>query len=320
MSINLISKYRKQLLAVGMIWLAIFHSYLSFGFKPFNFIFETCGYAGVDIFMFLSGFGLYYAYKKENKYIDFIKRRLIKVLPYNIIICIVWKFVYDRGILETVLDALGLSIFFRHNLTGWYTSFMILLYLLTPLYLKIFNGAEKEVTFSTILLIFLVCLLHGVGTFSYIYFRSAIYILGIYFGYLNENNKKVNTLLLVALMIIGWVWMYYAYHNYGNGIQHVYPLILIIPGTCLLLAYVFDKITILNKPLCLISKYTYQFYLVHITVLEVLYRNYDKFFISIPYFDVLFNIFIIILAFILSILLTRLIDLFINNIIKKRGV
>lgn len=319
MSIGLLSKHRKELLAVGMIWLALFHSHISFSFKPLDFVLETCGYGGVDIFMFLSGFGLYYAYKKENKYLDFINRRLLRILPYNIIICIIWKFIYGRGLLEICLDAIGLSVLFRHNLTGWYTSFMIIIYLITPLYLKIFNNAQKECTFAFTLFLFIICLLNGVGTFAYIWFRSAIYILGIYFGFLNDTNKQVNNILLMILMLIGWILMYYLYHYYGNDVQHVYPLLLIIPGLCLLLSFIFDKISFLNKILSYISKYTYQFYLIHITVIDILYMNYGKLYISINGFDVLLNIFGIIISFILAILFTKLVETIKNNIINKKG-
>lgn len=319
MSISLLSKHRNELLAIGMLWLALFHSHVSFSFKSINFVLETCGYGGVDIFMFLSGFGLYYAYKKENKYLDFIKKRLIKILPYNIIICIIWKFVYDRGLAATILDALGLSILFRANLIGWYTSLMVILYLLTPLYMKLFNKAEKECTFSFILLILIICLLKGNGTFTYIWFRSAVYILGIYFGYLNDNGKNINWIILIILMIIGWILMYYTYHNFGSDIQHVLPLILITPGLCLLLAFILDKITILNKPLNYISKYTYQFYLIHVTLIDVMYANYDKLFISIPGFDWLFNLCGIIIAFVLAVIFVKVIESVKHIIINKKG-
>lgn len=307
-------------MAIAMIWLAIFHSHVSFSFKPINFILETCGYGGVDIFMFLSGFGLYYAYKKENKYTNFVKRRLIKILPYNIIICIIWKFIYKRGIIGTILDSLGLSILFRANLIGWYTSLMVILYLLTPLYMKIFNGAQKECSFSFILLILMICLLKGVGTFTYIWFRSAVYILGIYFGYLNDMNKEVNSIIMTILMIFGWILMYYTYHNYGSEIQHVLPLILITPGTCLMLAWIFDKFTLFNKLLCYISKYTYQFYLIHITIIDLMYMNYEKLFISIPGFDWLFNLAGIIISFISAILISKAVKKAENIIINKKEI
>lgn len=319
MSIKLLSKHRSELMVIAMIWLAIFHSHISFNFKPINFILETCGYGGVDIFMFLSGFGLYYAYKKESKYFDFIKKRLIKILPYNIIICIIWKFVYGRGIFETILDALGLSLLFRHNLTGWYTSLMLVIYLLTPLYMKIFKNTEKETTFSFIILILMICLLSRNGTITYIWFRSAVYILGIYFGYLNDNDKNINWPLMMILIIIGWALMYYTYHNYGNEVQHVLPFILITPGMCLMFAWILDKLTIFNKPLNYMSRYTYQFYLIHITIIDLMYMNYDKFYISIPNFDWIFNLIGIIISFILAVLLTKIVNVLENIIINKKG-
>ena len=73
MSIKLISKHRTCLMALAMIWIGFNHSNFPFQSKIVNF-FILCGYCGVDIFIFLSGFGLYYALKKEPTYKEYIKR------------------------------------------------------------------------------------------------------------------------------------------------------------------------------------------------------------------------------------------------------
>lgn len=93
---SLISKHKKELMSIAMIWVAFYHVYFEFKFKPINFVLVKCGYGGVDLFVFLSGFSLYYAYEKENNYLEFIKRRLLRILPYKIIICFIQMFTYEK--------------------------------------------------------------------------------------------------------------------------------------------------------------------------------------------------------------------------------
>lgn len=316
---ELLSKHRKELLAVGMIWLALFHSYLPFHFKSFSFVINACGYGGVDIFMFLSGFGIYFSYKKDSNYLSYIKRRLLRILPYNIILCIVMMFVYDRTLLETVLDALGLSIYFRGNLVNWYTSLILTLYVLSPLYLKIFNKKPELVTGVGIALIFVICRLNDSYHFVYIWFRSAIYLLGMYFGYALDKEKNIHEWFWIILSIIGWVLMYCLYHYYRNDYQHVYPLLLITPGLCLIFAHIFDKISIFDGFLSYISKYSYQFYMIHLIVRDVLYNYYGDIYnaLNIGCFDIVFNIAIIIIAFLISVLLTFIINSLERRFIKQ---
>lgn len=316
---SLISKHRNELLAIAMLWIAFYHAYVGFNFKPLNFVLVTCGYGGVDIFMFLSGFGLYYAYKKENKYTDFIKRRLMKILPYNIIICFIEMFVYKRTLMDTIINSLGLTLLFSAQLANWYTSYMIIVYLFTPLYFKLFKNKPLLVTIISIALTFIVCLLVNKNDFSYVWFRCAIYFLGIYFAYAYEKNINIYENVWIVMFFAGWALMYYMYHNLGT-FQHVYPLFLITPGLCIMLSKLFDTISIFNKPLEFLSEYTYQFYLIQSILVYLVYNNYDKFYFKVTLigFDWFINIIIMFITLVLSIVLVKLVKSIENIIINKK--
>lgn len=324
MSIELISKYRKQIMAVGMIWLALFHMWVAFDNKALKFVINTCGYAGVDIFMFLSGFGLYFSYKKDSNYWNFLKKRIIKIFPYNIIICFITMILMNKDFWPTLGDALGLSLFFRIDLSGWYTSLMLVLYLLTPLYIKLFIKHPKLVYTLVLIPLAIICGYHENITytvFSYKWFRIAIYITGIAFAYMYDNKKKCHEYIWLILFFVGWVLMVVEYHYFGNWRQHVYPLLLSTPGTVLICGYVFNKIKILNKPLAYISQYSYQFYMIDVLTVQMFYFNYDKLRPCFPGGnDNLFNITATLLAFILSVILTKIVEGIKNIIINRRSV
>lgn len=273
---------------------------------------------GVDVFMFLSGFGLFYAYKKENKYPVFIKRRLIKILPYNIIVCFIQMFTYKRTLLQTIINGFGLTLLFFDELFGWYTSFMMIIYLLTPIYLNIFKRKPCLVTSVGVIFTFLLCLYVNNYEFTYVFFRTAIYLLGIYFAYLYDNGYKINNWFWIILFFIGWALMYYMYHYIETGVQHVYPMFLIVPGMLIILSYFFDKVTIFRKPLNFISKYTYQFYLLQSTVIDFAYKYYGELYHPIPLigFDLFINIICSLLAFLLAVLLTYIVELASNYLVR----
>lgn len=56
---GLLSQYRSQLMGLAMLWVMLFHAYeLRFGVLLLD-GFRAVGFAGVDIFLLLSGMGLY---------------------------------------------------------------------------------------------------------------------------------------------------------------------------------------------------------------------------------------------------------------------
>lgn len=62
---NILSKYRTELMGIAILWVMFFHLSIDINNRILNLI-KTIGYGGVDIFLMISGLGLYYAYKKNN--------------------------------------------------------------------------------------------------------------------------------------------------------------------------------------------------------------------------------------------------------------
>lgn len=62
---NLISSYRRELMAVAMFAILLTHMNCDFGCFAINRL-ALCGQGGVDAFFFLSGFGMYYSGMKKT--------------------------------------------------------------------------------------------------------------------------------------------------------------------------------------------------------------------------------------------------------------
>lgn len=309
MQVSLISKYRKQLMAFAMFWIAFHHSLFPFSNTKIEFLIVKCGYLGVALFFFLSGFSMYYSYKKDSNYLSFIKKRLLRILPYYIPLGL---FLIIVGY-QSFVSFCGIDFFLKNQLENWFTFVIILIYLITPLYLKRFDLNPLLYTVVGIALVFGICLILNIFSFYYAWFNVALYLLGIYFAYLNTKDISINIFVVLFSFIGGFVWLYYMYHNYGNDILHVYPSVLIAPSMLLILAYIFDKITIFNKVLSSIGNYTYEFYLINIPFVHFLYNNYDVLYRPNIHFDYLINIVGIVGSFVLAFIYQNIINCIINR-------
>ena len=80
MNVNIISKYRSQLMGIAIVLVALFHSNIV---RANNVLDYLCfsGDIGVDMFFFLSGFGMFYAYLKKPTVQGFYWKRLVRIVP-----------------------------------------------------------------------------------------------------------------------------------------------------------------------------------------------------------------------------------------------
>lgn len=115
---------------------------------------------GVDIFLFLSGMGIYNSYqsnniKKKSVLYWYLKRYLRIIIPYILIITpiLFWKpWDIEYSFLSTVIELSGFGSIVRHS-PLWFISCILILYLITPL-LSILLG-NKNKWFWTIILSFI---------------------------------------------------------------------------------------------------------------------------------------------------------------------
>lgn len=128
---ELVSKYRSSIMGICIVFIMLFHN--EFGvLGPFAYPFKNYGHWGVDVFLFVSGFGLYYSLNQDKAIsrVSFYKRRLVRIMPAAVL---AGGGLYVLG----KTDVLGL---FGLNL--WYIRTLLLLYILAPVsfrFLKRYN-------------------------------------------------------------------------------------------------------------------------------------------------------------------------------------
>lgn len=123
--LNLLSKHRSLIMGIAMMMVMLYHQ--PFSTFPGSALIHRYGMLGVDIFLFLSGFGIYFSLaKSQDKSIgSFYRRRLVRIFPAAIL----------AGILVTIPCGGPTCQHWSLCLTGlnlWYIRSILLLYLIAP--------------------------------------------------------------------------------------------------------------------------------------------------------------------------------------------
>ena len=246
---RLISKYRTEIMGLAAIWIAVLHAQMWFRF-PLLQAFKLSGQGGVDLFLFLSGFGLYYAYRKGEHGWTFYKKRLLRILPYYIPAVLARCYYYHYDLTWSLMFISTYSFWTGFDRSYWYVAAILVLYAIAPLYLRYFNeGREKKMTICAVLIGLLISVFFWHTTQLIFFARVPIFFLGFYAGkraYGNDSSPSFVKWLAPVLFAAGARILYLAFKKDG-GDEHIlygygfywYPNLLIIPPLCLFLSHAF---------------------------------------------------------------------------------
>lgn len=322
MILSLISSYRSSLMGVATIMVLLFHFQANFGIAPID-CFSSIGYGGVDIFLFLSGFGLVNGYKGNAKH--FYVRRFARLYP-TYLICAFLTF-WQKGDFNPVnplIASTGIGYFlpgFHIPAIEWYVPTMYLLYVFFPWFMSWScrtggNKFTKSVATAIIvgLLLTAVLIVIQKGTIILSTSRIPIFFIGVYFGHLFKHKVIINPFIIRTLMVLSIVFLIVQMYIvsifdviflWRNAIFFL-PFALIVPGFCILLSEVFSKCSNwISYCFAFVGKLSLEVYLVHVLLL-----NYWKKYL---YDWTLSNLTISFIAFFLLVLLCSFV---LSNIIS----
>ncbi len=189
---------RSALMGFAILWIILFH-FAMYGnllrFPAVNFLFGK-GYLGVDLFFFLSAYGLCYSLNTHTIK-EYYTRRFHKLFPiYIIFLSLLFLLFPDsRGehwLMTGLYQITGISMFI-HLAIEWFIPALILLYAVFPLLYKGLFALYRK-GFGAICCMIIVIALVSIPLSRFIFylfaFRFLIIVLGIltYFT-LKENNK-----------------------------------------------------------------------------------------------------------------------------------
>ena len=213
MSWKALSKFRSELMGLACLWVMLHHNSFDWPISlDYLRRFALYGNLGVDIFLLLSGVGLYFAWSKKPPLGDFYARRFVRVLVPYVLFAVpywVWRDLWLGGG-NFLLDVTQLSLPLKGVITTWYIPAILLFYLLYPLIARfLFSGDRWSRTVLLCGCVMLICLHLNYGG-STLYrnceialTRSVIFILGCALG----KSVKEESPIAPHLPLLGLLWI-----------------------------------------------------------------------------------------------------------------
>lgn len=150
-----LSKYRNNLMGFAIIWVLLYHFHLSCPiFKEVSMV----GYAGVDIFLFLSGFGLFYSLNKMKNYSFkvYFAHRIRRIFPTYIVVgFFLSMFILHDSFYLWLWKSTTLGFWTNSIYYEWYVPSLVFCYLIFPLGYKLLIKNDKYYLYCLFLAILL---------------------------------------------------------------------------------------------------------------------------------------------------------------------
>ena len=178
----------------AMMCVVFFHSSFDFHIIPPLNVLKQWGDIGVDIFLLMSGLGIYHSLSRNSDIPAYIRGRLRRIVPKHLLVCGVWfffldVFLYKEGILTFLMDVTSLNFWTNGKLSTWYLSSLLLMQLLTPMFIRQWRK-HPSVGFLAIPVVLLICLGitytpvldSSLGHLLVFFYRIPAYLVGLFIG------------------------------------------------------------------------------------------------------------------------------------------
>ena len=218
---NSISQYRKTLMGISTLMILICHSNIHKVALPASLsLLFNYGNLGVDIFLFLSGMGIWYSldsWKDDDKpLIKWYSKRYRRILiPYTLLAV---PFLFFKGIEEdeTILSLVGEYTTINYWITGtslWFLALLFILYLIAPLLQTLLDRCNKyKGLTSAVIIIFIMLLTNNhfvdnldkndfVYNCQFAFKRAPGFILGFVLASSIKNKVSMNVFLLLGITL-----------------------------------------------------------------------------------------------------------------------
>ena len=215
-----------------MLFVILFHVALDRG-DPFYGL-RRCGNVGVDIFLFLSGVGLWFSWVKTPDVLRFYRRRLLRIVPTWIVVATVFYMPdylgarrFSRSLVDLIGDiTLNWDFWLHDELTFWYVPAIMALYLVAPWYMRLVQSRPVYRWLPLLMVIWCVMVQwvlpihHAVGHIEIFWSRVPIFFIGINFGEMVRTRRQLSSdavwLLLVTFLMTFGTCLYLEQVRHGQ--------------------------------------------------------------------------------------------------------
>ena len=283
---DILSKYRSQIMGFAILWIMVFHFYkiVNPDFLTFP---VSIGYGGVDIFLLVSGLGLYYSWQKQQDVKQFLFRRFIRVLPAFWIVVLGHDIVFHQLSLATICRLSTLGLWLPIPGTYWYISAILAFYVLFPLYMQYYEKYQERCLLVVICIGIALMSVYTIFNHSddhrhdicFFLSRIPVFFIGVSFGKLSYEKKRIHAkhtfwaglFSILALIALYVTQQFFTYTFLQNTALSNYPFIVLAPSLCLLLSYFCLRLDcgVIDKFLGLLGTISLELYLIHLELIKV---------------------------------------------------
>ena len=288
-----ISRFRAEQMGAAMLFVILFHVALDRG-DPFYGL-RRCGNVGVDIFLFLSGVGLWFSWVKTPDVLRFYRRRLLRIVPTWIVVATAFylpDYLGARRFSHSIVDLIGdITInwdFWLHDeLTFWYVPAIMALYLAAPWYMRLVQCRPVYRWLPLLMVIWCVMVQwvlpihHAVGHIEIFWSRVPIFFIGINFGEMVRTRRQLSSdavwLLLVTFLMTFGTCLYLEQVRHGQFPLFVERMLYIPFTVCTVLVMnrIFRRTPQwVNRSFRLVGALSLEAYLIHIHFVLVYVQPY----------------------------------------------
>lgn len=276
-----ISRFRGELMGAAMLFIILFH--VALPREDAFFGLRRMGNVGVDMFLFLSGIGLWFSWTKNPDVRHFFVRRYLRIYPaWLIMACLFYIPRFEGGDLWAWVDLVGdISInwdFWLHDeLNFWYIPATMMLYLFAPGYMElikrhpIYRWLPVVMIMWCILVQYVTPIHHAVGHLEIFWSRVPIFFIGINMGEMVRSRKQLPPdavwLLLVTFLMTFGTCLYLEQVRHGHFPLFVERMLYIPFTVCSILVMnrIFRRTPEwVNRAFRLVGMLSLEAYLIHI--------------------------------------------------------
>lgn len=217
--LNDISTYRAELMGWAIVWIMMLHFTFN-QIKPLGFIAQY-GFAGVEVFMFVSGFGLFFSLEKNPHLLSFYKKRVLRIFPTYYLLGIVASIIlFHDNIIEYLFRYTTIGFWTGGIFWEWYVPSIIALYISAPLIKRMIDKRLFTII-ATLSIIILTLSFYLVANekFSprephfFLLYRIPTFIFGMICAYWMKNHVSARSLYAIILIGIPCFALLFPHHH-----------------------------------------------------------------------------------------------------------
>lgn len=272
-----ISTYRSQLMGWAILWIMMLHFTFN-QIKPLGFIAQY-GFAGVEIFIFVSGFGLFFTLDKNNSTIHFYSKRLLRIYPtYYILGILASLILFHDSILDYLFRYTTIGFWTNSIFWEWYIPSLIALYIIAPL----LKYAINKGWFFLLGLITMFCLVLSYLLIDkenilnrehfFLLYRIPAFIFGMICAYWMKKDMSGKYFIYILLAGVPFFVLLFPLHHQIYNYKY-FSLIFLLPTFLLFFLTISKYLKIFNTIMSLIGNASLEIYLIQCIVFSSILRG-----------------------------------------------